>query len=131
MIFDASNRDQCEVKRPRTNTPLQALIMMNDPIVLESSLALADRLLQKNTPEKTTSIAFRRIICRNPQQKELDVLNNYYKEQLQTLRKNTAAAEKIVAVGHYKPVTSSKADLAALMLTIQIIYNLEEAITKT
>jgi hypothetical protein len=131
MIFDASNRDQCEVKRSRTNTPLQALIMLNDPTVLEASLALADQLLQKGVAEKTIGIGFRRIICRKPQQKEVNILNRYYEEQLADFRKNSTAAEKIVNVGHYKPVTTSTPELAALMLTMQIIYNMEEAITKT
>ena len=43
IIFDASNRDQCEVKRSKTNTPLQALVMMNDPTVLEASRVFADK----------------------------------------------------------------------------------------
>ena len=47
MMFDASNRDQCEVKRLQTNTPLQALIMMNDPTVLEASRVLAQKLVEE------------------------------------------------------------------------------------
>jgi hypothetical protein len=47
IIFDASNRDQCEVKRLKTNTPLQALIMMNDPTVLEASRVMAQKLLEE------------------------------------------------------------------------------------
>jgi hypothetical protein len=70
MIFDGSNRDQCEVKRSRTNTPLQALVMMNDPTVLEASLALADQLLQrKAAPEQVVAEAFQRVICRQPNEK--------------------------------------------------------------
>ena len=46
-IFDASNRDQCEVKRLKTNTPLQALIMMNDPTVLEASRVMAQKILEE------------------------------------------------------------------------------------
>src|SRR6185503_3517128 len=49
LVFDASNRDQCEVKRMRTNTPLQALVLMNDPIILESSRVFAERLIQEET----------------------------------------------------------------------------------
>ncbi|HZH36393.1 MAG TPA: PSD1 and planctomycete cytochrome C domain-containing protein, partial [Flavisolibacter sp.] len=61
MIFDGSNRDQCEVKRSRTNTPIQALVMMNDPTVLEASLALADKLLQKKQHEAVIKEGFQRI----------------------------------------------------------------------
>ena len=58
MIFDASNRDECEVKRTRTNTPLQALVMLNDPTVLEASLAMADQLLRSNTSDQDKVVPF-------------------------------------------------------------------------
>jgi protein tyrosine phosphatase (PTP) superfamily phosphohydrolase (DUF442 family) len=131
MIFDGSNRDECEVKRSRTNTPLQALVMMNDPTVLEASLALADKLLQKDKSEKIVSEGFERIICRKPQQKEIEILQNYYRDQVNQFTHNPAKAEKLIKVGYYKPVVSSKINLAALMQTLQVIYNMEEAITKT
>jgi hypothetical protein len=131
MIFDASNRDQCEVKRSRTNTPLQALIMMNDPTVLEASLALSDKLLQKNNGEESINIGFEKIICRRPRQKELEILTSYYKERLAAFKNNGPDAEKIIKVGYYKPLFKSRAELAALMQTMQVIYNMEEAITKT
>jgi hypothetical protein len=131
MIFDGSNRDQCEVKRSRTNTPLQALVMMNDPTVLEASLALADKLLQKGKGEQVIQDGFNRIICRKPQQKELDILSGFYKEQLAAFSKDPKKAEKIIKVGYYKPSTTAKNELAALMQVLQVIYNMEEAITKT
>ncbi|MEI9911591.1 MAG: DUF1553 domain-containing protein [Bacteroidota bacterium] len=56
ILFDASNRDQCEVRRLKTNTPLQALIMMNDPTVLEASRVLAQQLMSEpsSAEEKNT-----------------------------------------------------------------------------
>jgi hypothetical protein len=133
MIFDASNRDQCEVRRVRTNTPLQALVMMNDPTVLEASLALADRLLKENiSPEEKIKLGFRRIICRHPEQKEADMLIEYWKDQQNRFKKDAAAAAKVVDVGEYKTDgKNSPAELAAMMQVLQAIYNLEEAITKT
>ena len=132
MIFDASNRDQCEVKRVRTNTPLQALIMMNDPTVLEASLALADKLLQSKTaPEIAVDMGFRRIICRAPDKKEMDILINYLNERTVYFKTHEENANKIINVGIYKPVTNSTAQLAAMMQVMQVIYNMEEAITKT
>jgi hypothetical protein len=131
MIFDGSNRDQCEVKRSRTNTPIQALVMMNDPTVLEASLALADQLLQKQKSDALISEGFKRIICRKPGEKELKILSNYYNEQLSFFSGNKAAAEKIINVGQYKPAIKTKETLAALMQVLQVIYNMEEAITKT
>ncbi|HZH36765.1 MAG TPA: DUF1553 domain-containing protein, partial [Flavisolibacter sp.] len=131
MIFDGSNRDQCEVKRSRTNTPIQALVMMNDPTVLEASLALADKLLQKKQHEAVIKEGFQRIICRKASDKELKILDSYYKEQLEFFSKNKEAAQKIVKVGQYKPAVKSTESLAALMQVMQVIYNMEEAITKT
>ncbi|RMG74831.1 MAG: DUF1553 domain-containing protein, partial [Bacteroidetes bacterium] len=65
LMFDASNRDQCEVRRLRTNTPLQALAMLNDPLVLEAARVLAERLMQEESPVETKiEMAFRRIVLR-------------------------------------------------------------------
>ena len=66
-MFDASNRDQCEVKRLKTNTPLQALIMMNDPTVLEASRVLAEKIsAEQISPTDQITKAFRLIVCRKP-----------------------------------------------------------------
>ena len=130
-IFDASNRDLCEVKRLKTNTPLQALVMMNDPAVLEASRVLAAKLLQEKSDSKDKIIkAFRLIVCRKPSEKELNVLTAYYDKQLKTMK--VEAAEKTTAVGEY-PMTKNqdKKTLAALMRVVTTIYNLEETITKS
>src|SRR6185369_12695982 len=82
-IFDASNRDICEVKRQRTNTPLQALVMMNDPTLLEASRVLAARLLaETGNPEDKIRKAFRLIVCRKPAAAELKLLTDYYGRQV-------------------------------------------------
>jgi len=132
MIFDASNRDECQVRRTRTNTPLQALVMMNDPTVLEASLAMADQLLKNNaSPETIVNTAFKRIICRTPDKKETDIILNYWNDEKNYFQSNKTNAEKVIKVGEYKPSTKNITDLAALMQTVEIIYNMEEAITKT
>ncbi len=130
-IFDASNRDLCEVKRLKTNTPLQALVMMNDPAVLEASRVLAASLLAEKTDSKAKIIkAFRLIVCRKPSDKEVEVLSAYYDKQLQIMKEDKA--DKTVAVGEY-PMTKKvdKKTLAALMRVVSTIYNLEETITKS
>lgn len=130
-IFDASNRDVCEVRRLKTNTPLQALIMMNDPTVLEASRVLAARLLNEKTKDKDKlTEAFRLIVCRRPEKKELDVLMKYYQKQKETMNEETAA--KTLHVGEY-PVDKSidQKALAAFMRVVSAIYNLEETIMKT
>ncbi|NQX39552.1 Planctomycete cytochrome C [Pedobacter steynii] len=131
-IFDASNRDQCEVKRLNTNTPLQALVMLNDPTVLEASRVLAAKLLQENTAVEAKVIkAFRLIVCRNPNEREIKLLSSYYNDQLKVFAKNSKA-EKVLAVGEFPiPEKINKQSLAAMMEVMTTIYNLEETITKT
>ncbi len=133
MIFDASNRDQCEVKRSKTNTPLQALIMMNDPTVLEASRVLAQKLMNEKTaaPDKIIK-AFRLIVCRKASEKELSILQSYYDDQLQLFKQKQLNAAITLSAGEYKHDDKLDADTtAALMKTIETIYNLEETIEKT
>jgi len=130
-IFDASNRDQCEVRRLRTNTPLQALLMENDPTVLEAARVLAAKLLQDNSNANAKiNKAFRLIICRKPTEQEQGILTALYNDELKDMDKKTAV--KLLNVGEYPiPENLDKVTLAALMKTVDAIYNLEEAITKT
>lgn len=130
-IFDASNRDLCEISRSKTNTPLQALVMMNDPTVLEASRVLAARLLQeKSIPKEKISKAFRLIVGRKPAEKEIAVLADYYQEESTSLRRKDA--DKLLTIGEYPlPAQPDRIRLAALMRVIATIYNLEETITKS
>ncbi|MFY7840619.1 MAG: PSD1 and planctomycete cytochrome C domain-containing protein [Lacibacter sp.] len=132
IMFDASNRDQCEVKRLKTNTPLQALIMMNDPAVLEASRVLAQQLVsERSTADEKINKAFRLIICRQPSATEKKILKEYYDEQLQLFQQNKLNAAVTVKVGEY-PFNKQLDDkqVAAVMKTISTIYNMEEAIVK-
>ncbi|MEX2592549.1 MAG: PSD1 and planctomycete cytochrome C domain-containing protein [Anditalea sp.] len=130
-IFDASNRDQCEIERLITNTPLQALVMMNDPTMLEASRVLAADLLTEDIESGDKIMkAFRLIVCRSPEERELAVLTDYYQKQLETMKIENA--EDLLAVGEYPlPGKVDKVKLAAMMQVISTIYNLEEAIAKT
>ncbi len=133
IMFDASNRDQCEVKRSRTNTPLQALIMMNDPTVLEASRVLAQEIQAANlaTSEKIR-FALRRILCRKPKAKEVEILIAYYEDQLQLFKTQKLDSRKTLNGGD-TPLRQNL-DLnesAAWMKVVNTIYNMEEAITKS
>jgi hypothetical protein len=133
ILFDASNRDQCEIKRTNTNTPLQALVMMNDPLVLEASRVLAERLRNRHLPaDSSIRIAFRSIICRAPTPQEFGILKAYYEEQLLSFTSGKLDAELILKIGEYPHISGlDPASTAALMKTINAIYNIEEAITKS
>lgn len=130
-IYDGSNRDQCEVSRPITNTPLQALVMMNDPTVLEASRVLSGRLLQESAdPIYIIQKAFRLIVCRIPTQKEIQVLEKYYTRSLHFHTEKSA--EQLLKVGEYPSAKGLKVRAwAAMLQVISMIYNMEETISKT
>jgi len=133
IIFDASNRDHCEVKRSKTNTPLQALVMLNDPAVLEASRVLAEKMsLKALSPEQKITESFQRIVCRKPSDKEVKLLTEYYNDELSSIGKNKNQAHKILNVGEYPHVLKVKEnEAAALMRVINTLYNMEETITKS
>jgi hypothetical protein len=133
LMFDASNRDQCEVRRTRTNTPLQALVMLNDPHVLEASRVLAEKLLSEaGAIDAKIEKAFQLIICRSPQAEEFTVLQAHFKEESQYFAEHPADAEKFLRSGEFpRASVENVTALAALMQVIHTIYNLEEAIVKT
>ncbi|MEO8765281.1 MAG: DUF1549 and DUF1553 domain-containing protein, partial [Ginsengibacter sp.] len=132
-LFDASNRDQCEVRRLTTSTPLQALMMMNDPTVLEASRVFSQKLLEeKSSVDEKITRAFHRIICRLPDKKEIAILKSYFDEQLQQFRLKKLDAVATIKVGEYPEDDQLDANTtAALMKVINTIYNMEEAITKS
>jgi hypothetical protein len=130
-IFDAPTRDFSEVRRQKTNTPLQALVLQNDVQILEAARVLAQNLVHEdpNGKDYVTDV-FRRILVRPPKEHELVTLTNYYKDALKGYREQPAEAEKLIAVGEYPSLKTDAAKTAALMLTAQVIYNLDETITK-
>jgi hypothetical protein len=131
IIFDSSNRDRCEITRGRTNTPLQALVMLNDPMILEASRVLASHLLEEMDAEKSIDQAFTKIVCRPISSKERSLLGNYYEDQLKRFKSDKSQIEPTLAVGEYPlDPQSIRAETAALMQVIVSIYNLEETITK-
>ena len=133
IIFDSSNRDRCEVTRNRTNTPLQALVMLNDPMVLEASRVLAIRLgKETKDPDLALERAFSRIVCRAPKPKEKAYLKEYYLSELAYFRENAAQAASQLTVGEF-PLDSPDLtpENAAMMQVVVSLYNLEETLTKT
>ncbi|MFO7826353.1 MAG: PSD1 and planctomycete cytochrome C domain-containing protein [Cyclobacterium sp.] len=133
LIFDGSNRDICQVGRNRTNTPLQALVMLNDPLVLEASRVLAERLsTAHDNPEQAIEEAFLRILSRFPRDEEKEVILAFYEEERARFDESPLAAKQSVQIGEFPLQKEQEArESAALMQVIVALYNLEEAITKT
>ena len=132
IIFDGSNRDRCEISRNRTNTPLQALVMLNDPMVLEASRVLASNLMRETKDtEHVISRAFTRLLSRTPSNTEMEYLKAYYNDELDYFSAQDGLAADLLQVGEF-PL--EKEDItpehAAMMQVIVSLYNLEETLTK-
>lgn len=132
LVFDASNRDQCEVSRTQTSTPLQALVLMNDPQVLEASRVLAERMMKKGfEEEKTIQQIFKLILCRMPSKKESSMLMDYYTKEEREFAVNLPKASKFLSVGEYPRISKlNESKTAALMQVIHTLYNLDESTNK-
>ena len=131
VIFDAPNRDLCEVRRQKTNTPLQALAMQNDVQVLEGARVLATNINEKTTDDfDGVKTIFNSILLRDPTESELEVLVDYHEDNLTKFKENISDAEKLLSVGQFKANSSNPARTAALMMVAQVLYNLDETITK-
>lgn len=133
LVFDASNRDQCEVKRLRTNTPLQALMLLNDPVILEASRVFAERLMkEQSSPEEKIKKAFRSVICREVKPEEFKILVGYFEDEKRKFNVSKEKAQQLINAGEYPHSEINDIEsLASLMQVIHTIYNMEEAITKT
>jgi hypothetical protein len=133
MLFDAPTREYCVVRRPRTNTPLQALALMNDPQIVEASRALAQRMMVEGGKDAEThiSFAFRQATGRKASKDEIKVLLDIYKQQFADYQKDKDAAEKLLSVGSFKAKPAlDHAELAAWTMVANTILNLDETITK-
>ncbi len=131
--FDAATRDQCEVKRHSTSTPLQALIMLNGPTTLESSRVLSERLNnEESSIDEKIEKAFQLIVCRKMKPEEKDILLKYYQEQKEAFIAEPNNAKAFIEVGEY-PISKNRdhIDVASLMQIIHTLYNMEETIMKS
>jgi mono/diheme cytochrome c family protein len=131
--FDAPSRESCTVRRERTNTPLQALLLLNDPQYVESARALAQMALMKGgkTDEERIAFLFRRATCRAPASDERAVLLGALAELREEYGKDEAAAKKLVSVGETKPAAGLDAkELAAWAMLASTVLNLDEVLNK-
>lgn len=134
MLFDASNRDQCEANRSTTNTPLQALNMLNDPTVLEASRVLAQKLSVENlTVDEKIEKAFELILIRKPKSSEANKLIKYFENQEAYYKSNKLLVKKTITTGEFNNQLKIKnePEVAALMKICLLLYNLDETITKS
>ena len=131
--FDAPDREKCVARRARTNTPLQALVLLNDPTYVEAARALAGRMITEAGRDHGRRIdhGFRLATARLPAPRERQALRDLAERQLATYRKDTGAARQLLAVGQSPaPARLDPAELAAWTTVASAILNLDETITK-
>jgi hypothetical protein len=132
MTFDASTRDVCAVRRSTTSTPLQALVMLNDPQIVEASRVLAYQCIEKeNDPGERIGMMFRLATSREINPDELNNLLTFFKEEKSKFEKTPKDAEALLQIGEY-PQRDLLADpaMAAYTIIANVIFNLDETITK-
>lgn len=131
MTFDAPSREYCTARRPRTNTPLQALTTLNDPAYIEAAQTLAQRILaaEGDFPQRL-EMAYRRCVARAPRQNEVDRLRALYKEELSKYAKDRDAAKAMAFGKHDAPPECPLAEAAAWTVLANVILNLDETVTK-
>lgn len=130
--FDAPDREKCTARRSVTNTPLQALVLWNDPTYVEAARALAQRDLKEAGPTEADRVryAFRLATDRDPTPQEFGILDNLYKKEAARYGADKSAAEKLISVGESKPDPAIEpAQLAAWTLVTSSILNMDETIT--
>lgn len=133
MLFDAPSREVCTVKRSRTNTPLQALSLLNEVTFVEAAKALGEKMIKEggSTPEQRIAWAFRRATARLPSSEEIVVLKKGLVERLARFQAEPELAKQFLALGTYKPDASiPAAELAAHGVTASVILNLSEVVTR-
>ena len=134
VFFDIANRQNCSVKNDRTNTPLHALVTLNDVTYIEAARGLAQRtLLSSSSKDDASRMSemFRRCTCRLPTAKEAERLGKRLAVLRVTYGQNIAAAQKLLAVGESQPDPQlAPAELAAWTGLANLMLNLDETITK-
>ena len=131
--FDAPNREVCTVRRVRTNTPLQALVTLNDPAYVEAAQALARRIVKEggSTEVDRATYGFRLTLSRLPHESELDHLVNLYDQSLTCFRQNAEDAKRMATEPLGPPDKDSDiAELAAWTVVSNVLLNLDESVMK-
>ncbi len=133
QAFDAPSREECTVERVYSNTPLQALALLNDPTYVEAARVLAEQVVRKagTNVEDRINWTFMRALDRKPNPEEFQVLNGFAHKQINRYATNPADAEKLIGAGEWPVPKDLKApELAAWTSISRVVLNLHETITR-
>lgn len=131
--FDAPNREVCTVQRENTNTPLQSLVLLNDPQFVEAAKALAQRMQIEGgrTIEAQIGFAFRAVTSRQPTEEEIKLLKALYQDQLIRFTEKPKEAQAFLEVGEFKMKDELRTiSTASLAIVSNTILNHDEAYMK-
>ncbi|ADG69043.1 protein of unknown function DUF1549 [Planctopirus limnophila DSM 3776] len=130
ITFDAPTREVCNLRRVRTNTPLQALVTLNDPVIIEASQHLAQRMLKEAPADLEGQIAWiwSTVLCRQPTPEESNKVKQLYESTLQTFQQDLKQARQLA--GDSQIEESQVAQRAAWTTIANVILNLDEALMK-
>jgi hypothetical protein len=133
LTFDATTREFCAVKRQTTATPLQALVLLNDPQYVEAARALAQRAFRDGgtSVENRITFVFRTLTGRRPGRRELATLEALYREQAEEYRSGRSDAQKLLGIGDAPRAPSIvAADCAAMTVVVQALLSYDETVTR-
>ena len=133
LLFDAPVRERCVVRRMETSTPLQALVLMNDPTYVEAARRFAERLMRDGNANAKERIqkGFRRITARKATDRELSPLVSLFERRRAVFAADEQLAEQLIGVGESAPDPAfDRATLAAYTVVANVLLNLDETITK-
>lgn len=132
ISFDAAGRLSCTVRRQRTSTPLQALVLMNDPQYVEAARLLAERMVRHGaTPEERVTLGFRAMTSRRPTAREAAVLVALHEEERDRFRSDPQAARKLLGVGERaRDAALDPVDVAACTVVANTLMSVDEAVNK-
>jgi hypothetical protein len=133
MTLDAAKRDVCVVKRQATATPLQALVLLNDPQYTEAARSLAERALRQGGKTLNDQIVFvfRTLTSRHPNEKQVRILADLYQEQLDEFKTRPADAERLLKIGDHKPNQNvDRLQLAAMSVLVKTLMSFDESVMK-
>ncbi len=134
LMFDAGSGEVCQIRRIRTNTPLQALVTLNDPVYIEAAGGLASRVLHEQSEADTAarvSRAFRIVLVRPPTEQETARLGSMYESTLAEFQADEAAVESLIKSSNVAvPAKAQKAELAAWIVVANVLLNLDETLMR-
>ncbi|MDA7657936.1 DUF1553 domain-containing protein, partial [Verrucomicrobia bacterium] len=131
--FDGPSREACVMRRERTNTPMQALLLLNDPQFVEASRALAERVLGESelTDRLRADRMLRLCLGRFATPQELDDLTTAFQEEWEFFKSDIEAAKRLTAIGDSEPMAGvDRSELAAWTTVASLLLNLDEVVTK-